>query len=181
MGIHTLGRPAVFLDRDGVLNRTFVRNGIPHPPATLAELEILPGVPEALERLAAGRFWLLVVTNQPDVARGQQQQSVVEAINQALSSQLPLDGFFTCFHDNADACPCRKPKPGLILEAARQFEINLAASFLVGDRWSDIVAGAAAGCRTILLDQPYSHRERCQPDFVSQDLFRATELIHTLL
>jgi len=172
---------AIFLDRDGVINRAVVRDGVPHPPTSLMELEVLPGVPQALELLAARGFLLIVVTNQPDVARGTQTREVVEAINQHLLQRLPLDGVFTCYHDNADECHCRKPKPGLILQAAQEYGIDLRRSFLVGDRWSDVAAGQAAGCRTFLLDAPYNQRWRCTPDDEASSLLEAAQRITGLL
>ena len=177
MGVDPL-RPAVFLDRDGVLNRTFVRDGIPHPPATAGELEILPGVPEALARLAAAGFALVVVTNQPDVARGTQTVEAVAEINGRLCATLPaLLDVLCCIHDDADACACRKPAPGLLLEATRRFGLDLAGSFIVGDRWSDVAAGVAAGCRTVLIRHGYSQPDRCAPDILAADLTDASERI----
>jgi D-glycero-D-manno-heptose 1,7-bisphosphate phosphatase len=166
-------RPAVFLDRDGVLNRALVRDGVPHPPRDLAEFELLPGVPEALARLSAAGFALVVVTNQPDVARGSQTRAGVEELNDRVRATLPVLDVLTCFHDNADGCACRKPKPGLLLEAAGRWHLDLAHSFMVGDRWSDVVAGQAAGCRTVLIATPYSKPERCSPDFRAADLAEA--------
>ncbi|MEO7145005.1 MAG: HAD-IIIA family hydrolase, partial [Bryobacteraceae bacterium] len=109
---------AVFLDRDGVLNRAVLRDGKPYPPASVDELEILPDAAEALGRLKQAGFLLLVVTNQPDVARGAQTRAAVEAMHAALARALPIDGFFVCYHDDADGCDCRKPRPGLLLQAA---------------------------------------------------------------
>jgi len=149
---------AVFLDRDGVLNEVVVREGLPYPPASLDELKLAPDAAVALARLKAAGFLLIVVTNQPDVARGTQSRAAVEAMNRAIGAALPLDDFFTCWHDDADACACRKPKPGLLLEAAGRYGIDLKASFLIGDRWRDIDAGAAAGCRTVLIDRHYRDR-----------------------
>jgi D-glycero-D-manno-heptose 1,7-bisphosphate phosphatase len=149
---------AVFLDRDGVINRPVMRAGRPYPPASVDELEVFPDVPAALARLKKLGYLLLVVTNQPDVSRGAQQQSVVEDIHLALRSKLPLDDFFTCYHDDGDGCNCRKPAPGLVLDAARRYDVDLSGSFLVGDRWRDIDAGARAGCRTVWID--YGYRER---------------------
>lgn len=168
---------AVFLDRDGVLIRTFVRDGVPHPPHQLGEMEILAGVAAALRRLKAAGFELIVVTNQPDVARGTQTRETIEKMNAQLTLDLQLDGVFVCYHDNADGCSCRKPKAGLILQAAEAHGIDIPASFMVGDRWSDIAAGAAAGCRTLLVDRPYSEKGRCAPDFVVDDLPAAVEII----
>jgi D-glycero-D-manno-heptose 1,7-bisphosphate phosphatase len=170
-------RPAVFLDRDGVLNRTIVTDGVPHPPASVEEVEILPGVVDALARLVALNLPLIVVTNQPDVARGAQTKQAVEQINMFLRHRLPLTAFYVCYHDNPDNCACRKPRPGLITDAAAAYNIDLARSFMVGDRWSDIAAGQAAGCRTILIDLPYSKGSRCEPDYRVRDLPEAVEII----
>jgi len=149
---------AVFLDRDGVLNAAIVRDGRPYPPARACELEILPGVPGALDELKRDGFVLLVVTNQPDVARGVQTREAVEAIHARLREELPVDAIYCCDHDDGDRCVCRKPAPGLLLAGARDWDVDLAASFMVGDRWRDIEAGTAAGCRTIFVD--YQYRER---------------------
>jgi D-glycero-D-manno-heptose 1,7-bisphosphate phosphatase len=170
-------RAAVFLDRDGTLNRTFVEGGVPRPPADLDRLEILPGVPEALARLKRAGFVLVVVTNQPDVAKGVTDRALVEAIHARLRRQLPLDEIQCCYHEDADDCACRKPRPGLIIDAAARLGLDLRNSFLVGDRWRDIGAGRGAGCTTILLRQPYSERERAEPDYDAADLTEAAEII----
>lgn len=170
-------RRAVFLDRDGVLNRAFVRAGVPYPPASVAAVEILPGVRVALDLLAASHFALIVVTNQPDVARGTQTRGEVERINTHLQACLPLDAVYTCYHDTPDGCACRKPKPGLLLQAAGEHDLALDESFMVGDRWSDVAAGAAAGCTTLLIDTSYNQRERCVPDALVADLGEAARQI----
>ena len=154
---------AVFLDRDGVLNRAVVKNGKPHPPASVAELEIVPEAKRALQRLRGKGYKLLVVTNQPDVARGVASKESVEAINRKLSAALELDEVYVCYHRDSDHCDCRKPKPGLLLHAARQHQINLAESFMVGDRWRDVEAGQNAGVRTILIDNGYDEKGPAQP------------------
>jgi D-sedoheptulose 7-phosphate isomerase len=151
-------RPAVFLDRDGVLNRAVVRDGKPLPPASLAEMELLPSVASALHDLKAHGFALYVGTNQPDVARGNQTRETIEAMHKSLAASLPIDDIFVCYHDDTDNCECRKPKPGLLFEAQRKYNLDLARSFVVGDRWRDIDAGHNAGCTTILID--YGYRER---------------------
>ncbi len=171
-------RRAVFLDRDGVLNRAFVRDGRPHPPASLAELTVLPGVPAALARLSAAGFRLHVVTNQPDVARGTQTRETVEAMHAELVARgLPLDGFHVCYHDDADACECRKPKAGLLVSAAASEDLDLAGSFMVGDRWRDIEAGRRAGCTTVLVDYAYAESLTIQPDIRVRSLAEAADWI----
>ncbi len=168
---------AIFLDRDGVLIRANVRDAVPHPPAGAEEMEILAGVPEALAQLAAAKFRLIVVTNQPDVARGTQQRAEVERINAALQSALPIEAIYVCYHDTADRCACRKPAPGLLLWAAEEHQIDLPSSFMIGDRWSDVVAGERAGCRTLLINRPYSQAERCMPGAFVADLLDGSERI----
>ena len=155
--------PAVFLDRDGVINRAVVRDGKPFPPSGVEELELLPDVAVSLRDLKARGFALYVITNQPDVARGAQTRAAVEAIHQALSSSLPIDDVFVCYHDDNDHCACRKPLPGLLLEAQRKHNIDFSRSFLVGDRWRDIDAGHAAGCTTVLIDYGYRERKPARP------------------
>jgi D-glycero-D-manno-heptose 1,7-bisphosphate phosphatase len=169
-------RAAVFLDRDGVLNRATVRDGKPYPPGSVTELEILPDARQVLTELRGAGFLLVVVTNQPDVARGTQSRETVEAINNALSRALPVDVVLTCY-DDGDS-PRRKPNPGLLLEAAEQYGIDLASSFLIGDRWKDIEAGRRAGCRTVLID--YGYREapgEVAPDFITQRIVAAARWI----
>ena len=156
-------RRAVFLDRDGVLNRATVKNGKPYPPATLAELQILPGALSALESLKAAGLLLIGVTNQPDVARGTQRRDVVEAINTALLSALPLLEILVCYHDDQDGCACRKPLPGLLLQAAARHTIDLSSSVMIGDRWKDVETGNRAGCATVLIDYGYSELAAGRP------------------
>ncbi len=178
MGIGALTRRAVFLDRDGVINRAVVRDGKPYPPTDLSQLEVLPGVAESLGRLRAAGYRLIVVTNQPDVARGAQTRAAVEAIHaELLARGLPIDNFRVCYHDDADGCDCRKPKAGLLLAAAREEGLELAASFLVGDRWRDVEAGKQAGCTTVFIDYRYAEPERSQPHMRVRSLAEAADWI----
>jgi D-glycero-D-manno-heptose 1,7-bisphosphate phosphatase len=171
-------RRGVFLDRDGVINRAVVRDGKPHPPATVEELEILPDASSALSDLKNSGFLLLVITNQPDVGRGLQQREVVERMNQILASALPLDAVFVCYHTDDDACDCRKPRPGMLVRAAREWDLDLARSFMVGDRWRDIEAGHNAGCLTVLIDRNYQEiGPACQPDVRVKSLREAADWI----
>jgi D-glycero-D-manno-heptose 1,7-bisphosphate phosphatase len=173
----TLKRRAVFLDRDGVLNRAIVRSGRPYPPQSLAELEILPDVHEAIDALKQSGFSLVVVTNQPDVARKSQTREAVEAINRHLGSELGIEHFRVCYHDDGDGCRCRKPKPGLLLDAAAELGLSLPDSFLVGDRWRDIDAGQAAGCKTVWLDRRYDEKQPLSFDYRATSLFDAARWI----
>jgi D-glycero-D-manno-heptose 1,7-bisphosphate phosphatase len=155
-------RRAVFLDRDGVLNQAVVRGGKPYPPQTVAELIVNGEAPGALATLKDLGFFLVVVTNQPDVARGTQTRAMVDQINAKLSEQMPLDAIYVCDHDGP-RCHCRKPKPGMLLDAARDHEINLATSYMIGDRYRDVEAGQAAGVESIWLDRGYQEPSPIQP------------------
>jgi D-glycero-D-manno-heptose 1,7-bisphosphate phosphatase len=168
---------AVFLDRDGVINGAVVRDGKPYPPDTAEELVILPGVSEALLNLRRADFRTIVVTNQPDAATGKQRREVIDTINDRLKRELAIDDIRVCWHVDADECSCRKPKPGMILDAAAAWDIDLARSWMVGDRWRDIGAGRAAGCRTILIDCGYRERRAEGPDFTVGSLDEASVLI----
>jgi D-glycero-D-manno-heptose 1,7-bisphosphate phosphatase len=168
---------AVFLDRDGVINRAYVRNGKSYPPAALGEVEILPGVELALKNLKAAGYLLIVVTNQPDVATGKTTRTVVDQINKFLADTLPLDEFRTCYHDDRDCCQCRKPLPGALLEAASHHQIDLGKSFMVGDRWRDIEAGSAAGCKTFFINYGYQEKHPNHPDFIISSLAEAAQII----
>jgi D-glycero-D-manno-heptose 1,7-bisphosphate phosphatase len=162
MGVGPLKR-AVFLDRDGVLNEAVVCNGKPYPPASAEEVRIVADAPAALARLKALGLSLIVVTNQPDVARGTQTGEAVERIHQRIRAALPVDDILSCFHDDRDGCACRKPEPGMILEAAARHGVEPGRSFMVGDRWRDIEAGHAAGCRTVWIDCGYGERAPAVP------------------
>lgn len=170
---------AVFLDRDGVINRALEKDAKPYPPTSLAEFEILPDVPAACARLKAAGFLLVVATNQPDVGRGTLAQSVVEAIHAHMQSQLPIDRVEVCYHPGKGLsdCDCRKPKPGMLLRAAKDLGIDLAQSWMVGDRWRDIDCGHTAGCRTVFIDYGYDETLKQKPDFSARNLAQATDII----
>jgi D-glycero-D-manno-heptose 1,7-bisphosphate phosphatase len=172
---------AIFVDRDGVLNRALVRQGKPYPPDSLDDLVVLEGVPEAVTDLRRHGFRVIAVTNQPDVATGKQKREVVEAMNDVLRQRLDLDDVEVCYHTDAHECACRKPRPGMLLEAARKWSIDLKNSFLVGDRWRDIEAGRRAGCRTFLIDYQYHERPAEKPDWVVPSLLEASRIILSLL
>ena len=170
-------RPAVFLDRDGVINRVQLRDGVPRPPASGEDLRILPGVAEALSALRAAGFALVVVTNQPDVARGSTTRESVEEIRDQLSRELCFDAILTCFHDDCDDCECRKPRPGLLLRAARELDLDVSSSCMVGDRWRDLEAGARAGCKTFYLDGGYAERAPATYDYRVRSLQEAAGIL----
>jgi histidinol-phosphate phosphatase family protein len=168
---------AVFLDRDGVINANLERHGKPVAPTTLAEFRILPGVVEAARRLKDAGFLLVIATNQPDVRNGITPQENMEAMHAEIRRLMPIDDIMICLHNDADNCGCRKPKPGLLLEAAKRHGIYLQSSYFVGDRWKDVHAGKAAGCRTIFIDYGYVQDQPAEPDRTVGSLAEAAEYI----
>ncbi len=168
---------AIFLDRDGVLNRIVDRGGAPGSPRTLAEFELIDGVPDACARLKAAGFVLACVTNQPELARNQLSPDDLTAIHQALREELPLDDLRFCPHDDADQCECRKPKPGMLQDLAAALDLDLTKSIMVGDRAKDIDAGRAAGTKTILVRNGYENEASIKADYICNDLGSAAEWI----
>jgi D-glycero-D-manno-heptose 1,7-bisphosphate phosphatase len=172
-------RPAVFLDRDGTLNRPVMRDGQPYPPATLAEFQLFPGVPEACRSLHAAGYTLVVVTNQPDVGRGAQSPAVVESIHARLRQLVPeIERIEVCY-DPGRGQPSRrrKPEPGMVLDAAQALGLDLARSWMVGDRWRDVDCGKRAGLRTVFIDLGHAETLREPPDFTVKNLTEAATLI----
>lgn len=169
-------KKAVFLDRDGVLNQTIFRDGKPRAPYKLEDFVLCTGVPEAILLLKKHDFTLIVVTNQPDVARGWVSKEAVDAVNNKLRELIEVDDIKVCFHTEKDHCLCRKPRPGMLLEAAKERNIDVSISFMVGDRFSDIEAGYKAGCRTILIGQG-DEKGNYSPDFQFNSLLEAAQLL----
>ena len=170
-------KKAVFLDRDGVIKEAIVKNGLPTPPSLLDELKILPGVKESILKLKKLNFVCIIVTNQPDVSRGKINKNTVIKINNFLKKKIELDDIFVCYHDDQDNCNCRKPKPGLLLQARKKWNVDFKKSFIIGDRWRDIHAGKKVGCKTIFLDYKYKDIKPKNPDFVTDTLLNATYII----
>jgi D-glycero-D-manno-heptose 1,7-bisphosphate phosphatase len=171
-------QPAVFLDRDGVINRAIVRDGKPFSPRMFEEFELADGVDVALQAFRNLGLMRFIVTNQPDVVRGLMTVGELEKMHTYIRNTLPVDGIFVCPHDDADGCRCRKPKPGLLLEAAQKWGVHLPSSFMIGDSWKDMEAGARAGCMTILLDMPYNLEASCHHRVA--DLEAAVEIVKGL-
>ena len=170
-------KKAVFLDRDGVINKTVIRNGQHAAPFTLDELKILPNVKESILILKELNFLCVVVTNQPDVSRGKVKKGSILEINNNLKIKTKFDDIFVCYHDDIDNCNCRKPKAGLLIEASKKWNIDLKKSFMIGDRWKDIDAGNNAGCKTIFIDYKYNEIKPNNPDFTTDNLTNATNII----
>lgn len=170
-----MAKKAVFLDSDGVLNTAIIKEGKPVAPTTLAAFEIPPEVKPALERLKSAGFLLICVTNKPDIARGLMTQAEVDAIYNKMRADLPLDDVYICYIENSD---CYKPKPGLLLDAAKKYDIDLSHSYMVGDRWRDVEAGQNAGCKTLWINRGYDEKK---PDpaanYTAYSLKEATDWI----
>jgi D-glycero-D-manno-heptose 1,7-bisphosphate phosphatase len=169
--------PAAFLDRDGVLNEVLIRDGLPVGPTTVEEFVLIPGAVEAVQMLKAAGLKVIVVTNQPDLARGRLKPEELRRMHERLRAAASFDAICMCPHDDNDNCACRKPKPGMLISAAMAFGVDLKRSFMVGDRWRDIEAGKAAGCRTILIDHGYRETLKSLPDATAPDLAHAAKLI----
>jgi D-glycero-D-manno-heptose 1,7-bisphosphate phosphatase len=170
-------RRAAFLDRDGVLNRCEVRNGKPYAPRHLRDFRLLPRAATAVNDLKSAGLLVIVVTNQPDIGNGLTTPAVVEAMHDKLRQAMPIDQVMVCPHRQDEACDCRKPKPGMLLTAAKQWKIDLSKSFMIGDRWGDIVAGQAAGCYTILVNRRYKEPRLATPDSCAKSLASAAHII----
>jgi D-glycero-D-manno-heptose 1,7-bisphosphate phosphatase len=170
---------AVFLDRDGVINKAIVKNGKPYPPAKVEEVVFPSGTFEAIKALRKSGYLVIVVTNQPDVAEGIQSKETVETIHGIIRQQLLVDDIKVCYHADEDNCSCRKPKPGMILDAAKEYIIDLTRSYMIGDRWRDIEAGKTAGCKTILIqpDIAYDEKQALGMDATVGSLYEAATII----
>lgn len=168
---------AIFLDRDGVITRSKIKDGRPYAPTRLVDFEILPDVKNALQRLRQAGFINLIVTNQPDITTGKQSLVVLEMMHERLLKELAIDGIKVCIHVDSDKCRCRKPMPGMLMDFAKEWGIDLARSWMVGDRWRDIGAGLAAGCKCCFIDYGYNEQRPTKPYFAAKSLSHASEII----
>jgi len=181
MGKHEVAQRAVFLDRDGVINQVVVRNGMPYPPSHVEEFELYEDIRDGCARLKAANFLLVAITNQPDVGRGTQSREAVEAMNQKMQSALSLlDRIEVCYHAGeryGQPCDCRKPRPGMILRAAAELNIDPKMSYVIGDRWLDVDCARAAGCRAIFIQRGYKETLREAPDFTVTNFNEAVSAV----
>jgi D-glycero-D-manno-heptose 1,7-bisphosphate phosphatase len=168
---------AAFVDRDGVINQSHFVDGVPSPPKSIQDVKIIEGVKQAIEILKSHAIVPVVITNQPDVARGTISKNDVLAINKYIGLHTGIEYFYTCFHDDSSFCLCRKPSPGLIFEASKDLDLNVSKSFLVGDRWRDIEAGQKAGCKCFFIDYQYPEKQPTPPFIRVTSLISAVEII----
>ena len=170
-------KSAVFLDRDGVVNLAYTRSGKPYPPKDLSQLVILPDVEESVKKLIKYGFVIVVVTNQPDISNGNSNYDIVNELHKEISSLTGIENFYVCPHIDSDNCKCRKPKPGLLLKAAKDLNLDVKKSYMVGDRWRDVGAGQSAGCKNFFIDYNYSEKRPVEPFVTVSSLLQATEII----
>ncbi len=170
----------IFLDRDGVINEPIILNKKPYPPHSKDDLVITASAKEAIKLLQKNHYEIIVVTNQPDVARGTTTEKSVHKINKEISDICGIKYFKVCFHDDSDNCSCRKPKPGMLIEASKEFNFNLKDTFIIGDRTKDIIAGQAAGCKTIFIDKEYNEVKPKKCDKIVSNLYQAVQHILSL-
>lgn len=166
---------AIFLDRDGVINKVTLKEGKPFSPRRFEKFELFDGIREVLEKSKREGFLNIIITNQPDITRGLIKWETLEKMHKFIKENLPIDDIFVCPHDDIDNCQCRKPRPGMLLEAAKKWDIDLKDSFLIGDQWKDIETGKKAGCITILID--YLYNKEVESDFRVNNLHSAIEII----
>jgi D-glycero-D-manno-heptose 1,7-bisphosphate phosphatase len=166
---------AVFLDRDGVINKVVIRQGNVGTPRKFEEFELVQGIGEEVKRIKAAGFYIFVITNQPDVARGLLPATELEKMSSAIRSHLPVDEIWVCPHDDDARCDCRKPKPGMIRWAREKYRIDIGESYLIGDSWKDMEVAKAVGCKGILIDTPYNQGLECFAR--AADIHQAADLI----
>lgn len=170
-------RRAVFLDRDGVINRLISRDGGRFSPRTVMDFELLPGAPAATIRLAEFGFLTIVVTNQPDISRGLMSAAELDKMHVVMRQSCNIDDIYVCPHQDSDKCPCRKPAIGLIRDACAHHNISPKLSWIVGDRNSDIQAGISSGLRTVFVRDGQDQFLPNQAEFSVEDLSEAAEII----
>ena len=165
----------VFIERDGVLNAVRVERHHQIGPLTLEEFKVNEGAAAQLSKLKDSGLLLIATTNQPGLSRGYQNRRELDRMHDLLRRSLPLDDILVCAHDEHDRCPCRKPKPGLLVEASFKWHLDLDHSFVISDKWQDAEAARTVGCTSLMLQSPWirtGHR-----DFVLPDLAAAVEKI----
>ena len=171
---------AVFLDRDGTLNKVYIKKGLPISPPTFNKLKIIEGVKKSINKLKKLNFMCIMITNQPDVARAKIKKKTVVKMNSFIKSKLKLDDIFVCYHDDKHKCKCRKPKPGLLIQASKKWKIDFSKSFMIGDRWKDISAGKKVGCKTIFINNNYKLDKIVKADFTYNTLLKAVNKIEKI-
>ena len=174
-------KKAVFLDRDGIINQVVYHDDInkPSSPWKMEEFKLIDGIKKHLDELKKNGFLIFIISNQPDIKRGNVDKETAEKINKILYEKFPIDDIMVCPHDDLDNCSCRKPKPGMIIELSKKWNVDIKKSFLIGDSWKDIGAGKNAGVKSILIDKSYN--QEVESEHRVENLKSAIELIKTLI
>ena len=166
---------AIFLDRDGIIIKAPVKNGYPKATKTISKIKIIPGIKKICKSLKK-KFKLIMITNQPDVAKKENTKKNVIIINDYLKSYLGLDSVYVCYSNNEESKD-RKPNPGMILKAKKKYNLNLKHCYVIGDRWRDIDAGHNAHCKTIFVDYKYKEKLRSKPYFTTNKVANIMQYI----
>jgi D-glycero-D-manno-heptose 1,7-bisphosphate phosphatase len=159
-------KKAIFLDRDGIVNKPIILEGKPYPPFIVKQAFLVNNIKNMIDKWHKEGYLVIVVTNQPDISNHLISQRKVEKINRYLQSMAKFDDLFMCPHNEKDKCNCRKPKIGLFLQAKEKYDIDLEESYMIGDRWKDIEAGRRAGCRTIFVNYNYNEEKPHSCDYM---------------
>ena len=165
----------VFIERDGVLNQARVERQHQVSPLTLEEFKVNPEAAALLKQLKAAGMTIIVTTNQPGISRGYLNRRELDRMHDVLRRALPIDDILICAHDDTDRCPCRKPKPGMLAEAAFKYRLALDRSFVISDKWQDAEAARAVGCTSLLINSPWVGS--AHHDFVLPNLTAVVEKI----
>lgn len=160
---------AIFLDRDGILNKALVVNNKPKSPKNINELVLNKSLKKFLIQ-AKKNFFLICLTNQPEVGRKKFSKIEIEKINKYIKDFFNLDDIFTCYHEKDNICNCRKPNIGMLLKSQKKYSIDLKESIVIGDRWKDITMGKKAGCKTIFVDYKYDEILKDKPDIIVDNI-----------
>ncbi len=173
-------KKCIFLDRDGVINRSNVKNGKPYAPLRFENFIFLPKVKKSIHQLKKLGFLVILITNQPDISKKKLKISTLDKMNDKIYRNLDVDDIFFCIHSSEDNCNCRKPKTGMLLESQKKYNINLNKSFMIGDRKKDIDSGIKAGCKTIFINRNYNEERPTRQNYTTTSLYKAVEYIKKL-
>ena len=168
---------AFFLDRDGVINKSFLQKGKPVAPTKLADFKIIKDVKKSLIYLKAKGYLTIIVSNQPDLRKGLLNKSVLKKMNRKLKEELKIDDIFICEHMSIDRCDCRKPKLGMILNAKKKWNIDLKNSYLIGDRWRDIYLANKLNIKCFYIDNNYKEKKPKKYNYKVISLFHAIKIL----
>ena len=167
----------IFLDRDGVINKPIIIDNKPYSPRNKYQFELLPNIEKYLKKIHSLGFLTIIITNQPDISTNHINENLLNEFHDIIKNKMPITDIYVCKYIDTDDCYCRKPKPGLILTAAKKYKINLKKSYFIGDRWKDIDAANKAGCHSIFIDYGYKEKLKTTPINNVKSVKEAFEII----